>query len=380
LRIVYLVNSRWPEIRGAERLLLAFMEHGRAQGHDVSVLAPGASAIHRACEERGLASTEAYFGASRRSVRSLKTTLRALRPDIVHGMSIFPVALVRRFHVLPQDAPIGYFAYVSTDPTSSLPVASPHFRGMLKAVRNTISRSEAPRLDAIFSASEEISRRLGQVGIRGRIIAIPGVVDIEALRRQAEAVVAIPDGSPRIGYAAFLEKLKGIDDLVAAFALVAEEHPDAALLIAGDGPEKENLRHLAEQLGVGDRVHLLGFIDPAAPLLKALDVFVSPSHSEAFSLSIVEAMAIGVPCVATDVGGTSEVVRDGQTGLLVPPRDPKAMARAIERVLHDREFAEHIAEAGQALVAAGRYSLQASLETVFAEYERALSRGAGQAT
>jgi len=375
LHIVYLVNSRWPSIRGAERLLFAFLRHGQSQGHEVSVLAPQASAVHGVCREMGVQSIVAEFSPAPRHLKSLQATLRELRPDIIHGMSIFPVALIRRWRMVPLDGTVGFFACVSIDPASSLPVASARFRRLKLGVRNTISRLEAPHLDAIFPASETIVERLASVGIKGRIIAIPGVVDVERLTAEAQAPLDVPGGRPRIGYAAFLEKLKGIDDLIAAFAEVAKNHPDATLLLAGDGPDKQPLMNLAEALGVGDRVHFLGFVDPVAPLLSKLDVFVSPSHSEALSISIMEAMAMGLPCVCTDVGGTAEVIHDEDTGLLVPAHDPAALAAAIERLLAQPELAKRLAENGRALVLAGKYSLGSTLKTVFDEYERVVGRG-----
>ena len=209
LRIVYLVNSKWPTIRGAERLLLSLCAHAKAQGHDVSVLAPEASAMHRACRDAGVRSLDAEFSPSPFKVWHLRTVLRELDPDIVHGMSIFPVALIRRLRLLPVDGSVGFFAYASIDPTSSLPVATAHFRGLLLRVRNAISRREAPRLDAIFAASETISQRLSVVGIRGHIVAIPGVVDVERLETDSQLPLPLPGGSPRIGYAAIPRGAQG---------------------------------------------------------------------------------------------------------------------------------------------------------------------------
>jgi len=374
LHIVYLVNSRWPRIRGAERLLFAFLRYGQSQGHQVSVLAPEVSAVHGVCREMGVNSIVADFSLAPRHIAGLRSALRELRPDAIHGMSIFPVALVRRLRLVPVAGAVGFFAGVSIDPTSLLPVASKHFRRLRLGVRNTVARLEAPHLDAIFPASDTIVQRLADLGVKGRIISIPGVVDVGRLTAEARLPLDVPEGGPRIGYAAFIEKLKGIDDLIVAFAEVGKTHPGATLLIAGDGPEKHNLMRLAETLDVGSRVHFLGFVDPVAPLLAKLDMFVSPSHSEALSISIMEAMAMGLPCVCTNVGGTSEVIHDEDTGLLVPACEPAALAAAIDRLLAHPDFAEQLAENGRALVLAGKYSLSATLETVFSEYTRVAAR------
>jgi glycosyltransferase involved in cell wall biosynthesis len=359
--------------------MLSLCERAISQGQAVTVLAPAGSAIHAACAERHISSLAVDFTISPAAVSRLRRVLRDLAPSVVQGMSIFPVALIRRLRLLPVDGSVAYFAYVSTDPLSTLPVAAPRFRRGLLALRNAISRAEAPHLDAIFAASATIARRLAQAGIRGRIVEIPGVVDVAALEVAAAAppTTPLPPGAPRIGYAAFLEPLKGIDDLVAAFALVAREHPGATLLIAGTGPQLTSLEAQAATLGVADRVQFLGYVDPVAPFLAALHVYVSPSHSEALGISIMEAMALRRPCVVTRAGGIADALVDGDDALLVAPGDSRAMAAAISRLLADPELAARVADGGHRVVTASRYALGTTLATVEAEYADAAGRAAG---
>lgn len=375
MRIVYLVNSRWPTIRGAERLLLKLMDYGRSEGHDISAIAPAASGFHRVCAEAGFRCEVAEFTLVPPNVRRLRALLRDLQPDIVHGMSIFPVAFVRRLGLAPSPKRTRFFGYVSTDPTSLLPVASRHFRKTLLFARNTVSRWEAPRLDAIFTASRMVAERLAATGIHGRIIPVPGHIDAEELAEDAKSPIDLPAGSPRIGYVGYLEPLKGIGDLVVAFAEVVKHYPGAVLLVAGDGPDRDQLLALAASLGVADRVTLLGFVEPVAPMLAALDIFVSPSRSEALGTSILEAMAFGVPCVCANSGGPAEFIRDGENGLLVPTRDPRALAEAVVRLADDPVLASQLAQRGCATVMEGTYLVSSTLQTVFAEYGRAMNSG-----
>jgi glycosyltransferase involved in cell wall biosynthesis len=377
LRIAYLVNSRWPKLRGAERLLLGLLEHARAQGHEVCVFATPESALHKACAEIGVRSEPVEFNLAPSHVWQLRSLLRELQPDVVHGMSIFPVAFVRGLRLVP-DKHARFFAYVSTDPTSALPVATSRFRGSMLFVRNAISRREAPRLDAIFTASKNVAEKLNMVGIRGRIVPIPGHIDADRLVADAALPLDLPQGSPRVGFVGYLEPLKGIDDLIRAFAQLVPRYPAAVLLVAGEGPDRERLLDLATSLGIADRVTLLGYLDPVSPMLSALDVFASASHSEALGTSILEAMALGVPCVCTDSGGPAEIIRDGEDGLLVPVGDEAALAAAIERLIRDEAFASQVGERGRHAVCDGPYPISCTLETVFAEYERA-ARRAGDA-
>ena len=152
-----------------------------------------------------------------------------------------------------------------------------------------------------------------------------------------------------------LRREKAHETLLEAVARVAPAHADLRVLIAGDGPRAAELRALARKLGVAGRVEFLGHRDDVEALLMEADVFVLPSRSEASPNSVLEAMAAGVPIVASAVGGLLELVQPGRTGLLVPPDDASALARAIESLLADAGRARALGEAGRAAVAQ-RYS------------------------
>jgi len=129
---------------------------------------------------------------------------------------------------------------------------------------------------------------------------------------------------------------KGHTYLFRAFRDIRAKHPGAVLLVAGHGPLEGRLRREAEDLGLGESVRFLGFRDDAAAITSLLDVAVLPSIGcDASSASIKEAMAVGTPIVATDVGGAREIVKDGVTGLVVPPGDAPALAAAILSVVED---------------------------------------------
>jgi glycosyltransferase involved in cell wall biosynthesis len=144
-----------------------------------------------------------------------------------------------------------------------------------------------------------------------------------------------------------LRRQKGVDVFLRAAPLVLERRPDARLAVVGNGDLRAELEALARSLGLDARVRFVDFEPPAARALASLDVFVLPSRWEAFPISVLEAMACGVPQVATDVGGTAEAVADGQTGLLCPPEDPLALADRIVSVLGDRERQETMAAASR---------------------------------
>jgi len=138
-----------------------------------------------------------------------------------------------------------------------------------------------------------------------------------------------------IGTLCRLEPIKGVNDLVEAFVSLAPERPGLRLVIAGDGPLRDPLRARVAGSGLAGRVVLDGRWRPPRRVLPALDLFVLPSHNEGMGRALVEAMAAGLAIVATDVGGVGEVLEEGRCGVLVPPRDPEALAVAIARLAAD---------------------------------------------
>jgi glycosyltransferase involved in cell wall biosynthesis len=125
---------------------------------------------------------------------------------------------------------------------------------------------------------------------------------------------------------------KGISVLLEALELIRREAPNAALVIAGDGPRRKDLQRTAEQLGLTHRVRFLGNRDDVERIYPLCDIYVQPSHAEGISLTILEACSCGLPVVATAVGGNPEVIEDGRTGMLVPADDAQSLAEAVLRL------------------------------------------------
>lgn len=162
----------------------------------------------------------------------------------------------------------------------------------------------------------------------------------------------VADGAPLILWVGRLERWKGTIDAVRAIALLGGDCP-AHLAIAGTGPEMDRLRAAARSLGIHERVHFLGNCDHASlpRIYSSCDVVVGASFAnETFGMAIAEASACARPVIATRFGGFPEVVRDGETGLLVPPRDPQALAAAIRTLLCDPARGRAMGEAGRAHV------------------------------
>ncbi|MBI3448838.1 MAG: glycosyltransferase family 4 protein [Acidobacteria bacterium] len=185
--------------------------------------------------------------------------------------------------------------------------------------------------------------------------------------------LGIEGNGPVIGVLARLVEDKGHTHLFRAFREIRAKHPEAVLLVAGHGPLEGKLRREAEGLGLGESIRFLGFRDDAAVITSLLDVSVLPSIGcDASSASIKEAMAVGTPIVATDVGGAREILKDGVTGLVVPPGDAPALAAAILSVVGDARRARTMGERAREDVRA-RFGPRILARAELAVYEKVLA-------
>lgn len=252
-------------------------------------------------------------------------------------------------------AGIPVFTSVYCEPDSFLLTRDSFVRRRIFWLRALIERLTALRYTDVFIAvSQAVADKLIAGGIPSeKVHVVPNGVDIVQVRRRAAETppVSLPPGR-WVGSVARLEAVKGIDYLLEAIGLLASEYVDIHLAIIGNGSHEQQLKAEVEAMGISDRVRFLGYLENQLSLMAQFDIYVLPSLSEGLSVTLLEAAALGLPIVATDVGGNSELVKDGLTGLLVPSRDPKALAGAIKRLLDDSGLAADLAKAGAALVAA----------------------------
>jgi glycosyltransferase involved in cell wall biosynthesis len=188
-------------------------------------------------------------------------------------------------------------------------------------------------------------------------VIVPNIIDLTRFGAAPATAAARPDGphrlaGPHLIVTRNLEPLYDIATAVRALAIVREKWPTARMTVAGGGPERAGLEALARELGVAAHVAFPGRLEPdrVAALYGEADIVVNSSLHDNMPNSLLEALASGVPIVSTDVCGIPFLVEHGKTALLVPPRDPAAMARAVLDLLNDPPFAEQMVRAGRDLV------------------------------
>jgi sugar transferase (PEP-CTERM/EpsH1 system associated) len=202
-----------------------------------------------------------------------------------------------------------------------------------KVLCNRLAAALSDRVVAVSADAAQVALAVEHVSPR-KVVTILNGVDTAEIRPGADpaaarAALGVPGGGFHVGCVARLDPVKDHGTLLAAFARLRAARPDAHLTLVGGGPERATLEALTAALGLLGAVTFAGERHDVASVLAAFDVFALASRSEGLSLTLLEAAAAGLPAVATRVGGNAEVVVDGETGLLVAPADPAALAAAL---------------------------------------------------
>lgn len=298
--------------------------------------------------------------------RRLWQLLVRQRIDVVHA------------HMLRANVPAALLARLA-----GVPVVISHEHGSTlyeHSVRRALNAHIVGRLsDVVLSVSEWDRANLIKGGLPAdRVRVLPnGILPLPSGPADVRAELA-PDGVPLVGAVGRLDPVKGYDDLIGAMRVLKDQGTAVRCVIAGVGPDETRLRRLIDELALEDDVRLLGLRDDIASLLRAFDVAVMPSHSEGAPLAIIEYMAAGLPIVATRAGGITELIGDGEHGLLVDAQDPAALADALGRLLSDPALGARLGASAQARQIA-EYDLTRTIgrleELYVALYERAQRAG-----
>ena len=314
--------------------------------YDVSIVALSPGSAVRKLQRHGFDVTVIDEPDDVIATATLAAHLADARPDVVHNHMF-------RAEIVGSKAAI---ALATAGHRRPFLISTVHSSRVRSAEDQEQLRRLTPSIDRLVVVSRAIDQKVVDEG-RGeanRVLIYNGV-DLERYGTQEpcctlrEEYGMEPD-SPIVGVVGRLELEKGHPTLLEAWPLVLEQVPGAYLVIVGEGSRLDALHQTVLERGIERHVIFTGRRDDIPAITAALDVAVLPSYREAQGLTILEAMAMSRPVVASNVGGIPEMIEDGVTGLLVPPHDPPALAAAIVRLLTDHPLADLLARAGHDLV------------------------------
>jgi len=369
LHVSYL--TRGLDERGYETTLVAGQVGPEEGSMEYAVREQGIEPLFVPALQRDIA-VGADFGA----VRELRRLIRELRPDILHTHTAKAGAVGRMAAVLSGSA----------RPRVVVHTFHGHvLRGYFDRGRTSgflsVERSLARVTDKLVAVSPQVRDELVALGVapadRFEVIRLGLELDrrLDApagAREEQRRELGIADDAFVVAWLGRMTSIKRVEDLLHAFARVAAAEPRAELVLAGDGPLRDELQEAAASLGLADRAHFVGMQRDVARLYAAADLVALCSANEGTPVSLIEALAAGKPVVSTDVGGVSDVVRAGTSGLLVPRGDVEALADAILLLVRDDELRARLAAAAPADVRE-RYSVERLVDDVDGLYRRLLA-------
>jgi phosphatidylinositol alpha-mannosyltransferase len=343
LRIVQVSPYSWDVPGGVQVHVRELSSHLRELGHEVRILAPGRLTGHRAdvvivgraVPVRGNGSV-ARISFGPQVGFEVARALRDFRPDVIHVHEPL-VPSVSMHAVLNAEVPVvaTFHSNVGRERTSSLwfKLAVPFVRPVWEGVARRIAVSEAAR--------QSVTSRMGGDDLS----IVPNGVDVG---RFANATPAVLPSGRHLLFVGRLEERKGFSIAIRAFEQLAARYPDLRLLVIGEGTERDAVETLSP--ATRSRVEMLGRVDDdrLASYLKAADVYIGPATGgESFGIVLAEAMAAGLPIVASDIPGYRDVARDGREAVLVTPGDPAALVTGVARVLDEPALAGSLGDNGK---------------------------------
>lgn len=328
------------DLGGGKSHLVSLLPRLRKMGYDVELLVFTHGVLSRECADAGVPvhCLNHSMLISPGLLVALRSFLCATRPAIVHthgGRASFYGRLAA------ASARVG--TVVTTVHSHARLDHESTWKNIVFSLADKLTR---PLTRQFISVSQQLTNELVRQGINpDRLKVIPnGIGECAGQPVERDQLSKAEFIICSIGRFA---QIKGFDVLLDAVAILSQRGFDFRLVLIGDGPESGTLKEMAVELSIADRVDFMGYVHNACSFLYASDVLVLSSRMEGLPIVLLEAMAAMLPVVSSAVGGVPEIVTHEENGLLVPPEDPLALADAIQRVLHDRDFARKLGVAGR---------------------------------
>ncbi len=376
MRVLHLISS--GGMYGAEAVILNLSQQLNEAGGDASSLGVFEHAglpvptLHQVAVRSGLPSTllPCRGQIDRSMFRALRRHVELMGADVVHAHG-YKADIYAFLALRGSRRP----ALVSTCHTW-------YDNDLAVRVYGAADRWVLRSFDQVVAVSAEVRARLLRAGVApAKVHLIRNGISLTPFQNapQVRAARAARSSSLRLGLVGRLAPEKGVDLFLSAVARIADRHPEAHFVVAGDGPDREALEAQIEGLGLQGRAELLGPQTDMPSFYASLDVLVSASRQEGLPMALLEGMASGLPVVATRAGAVPEIVVAGETGLLVDVNDPAALADAMERLVTHPELREQFGTAGKQRVL-DQFSAQRMASEYLEVYQAALdARGTAAA-
>lgn len=329
-------------IGGAGKCIITFLKYFDRSRFDVSVVLPTGSLLKPEAEALGVKVYEMDNLAEKsldfKAIKSLRKLFRKLKPDVVHTHA----SMSARIAAKQCGIKIVYTRHSVFEPSKKISV------GPGKVINGIVNNATADRIIAVAEAAKD---NLTATGVSDKKIEVI-LNGVEALmqfdyekRQQARESFGIKPDETAVALVARLTEVKGHKYFVESAKILKERGYKIKFMIAGTGDTEAELKQQIKSEGLENTVVMTGFLTDVQPLMNAMDIQGNCSFgTEATSLSLLQGMSIGKPAVVTDFGGNPGVIKDGQNGFLVPIKDSKAMADAIQNLIDDKALYERMTE------------------------------------
>lgn len=348
MKVFHIITD--TNIGGAGRYLLNLLSQPAFAGIDVLVACPDGELGKRldAMGIRRIPVSGRDVSYSSRLTKELGRLMKQEQPDIVHTHSSLSGRIAARL----QRIPVVYTKHNLVRIPDEKGIVPPK-AGTVKKLLNRVVASALS--DRVIAVSAGVQKELIESGIKPAMVAaIPNGIDLSPYVpkwKQKKAPRASKELAAKksmiVGTVARLHRQKALDVLLEAAKMVLASDPSVRFVIAGTGPLEDELKAKIRELRLEPYVKMAGFVSDVPGFLANLDVYVLSSDYEGLPLAVLEAMGAGLPVVSTAVGGVPEAVVDGLNGILVPPRQPKALAQALVRLLVDPDMGRTMGVAGR---------------------------------
>jgi len=341
VRVLQLISS--GGYYGAENMLLNLARSQKSMGCDPRLLLfynvhqPNVELYERA-RSRGLSVSmlRCEGRADLRAIKEIREYIRNEEIDLIHTHG-YKADLYGYLAARTESKPILATCHNWVGGTAAL------------GIYNRLDRMALRNFDGVAAVSEAVARQLQEAGIaEHKIHTIANGIDIERFNGAEPAWFGASPSTPEktIGIVARLDLQKGFESLLEAMAALRPAHPDVRLVIVGEGPDREIIEAMAARLELTSQIVFAGQRGDMANVYAGFDIFVLPSLNEGLPMTVLEAMAASRPVIASSVGAIPTVVRNGETGLLVPPRNVSALKAALEHLLNDATLRSRLAGSG----------------------------------